>query len=91
MVRILLTLASPRCRRPSRLEAATCAGRDDQVPAGLRQIIPAAPAGAIAPGNPVGVASAARERHRSPDYEFWGSGVRISSGAPAKLSVCACF
>jgi hypothetical protein len=72
MVRIFLTLVVSPLPPTFTPRSGDCAGRDDQVPVGLRQIVSAAPAGAIAPGNLYRVALAARERHRSPDYESGG-------------------
>jgi hypothetical protein len=53
MVRIFLTLVVSPLPPTFTPRSGDCAGRDDQVPVGPRQIVSAAPAGAIAPGNPV--------------------------------------
>jgi hypothetical protein len=61
MVRIFLTLVVSPLPPTFTPRSGDCAGRDDQVPVGLRQIASAAPASAtcgrarlrVAPGNPV--------------------------------------
>jgi hypothetical protein len=72
MVRIFLTLVVSPLPPTFTPRSGDCAGRDDQVPVGLRQIVSAAPAVRSLQGILYGVASAAREPHRSPDYESGG-------------------